>query len=294
MQNRNRILVVGATGQQGSAVARALLAEGWLVRGFTRDTNSAAAQELTAMGVEMKQGDLMDRASVNQAMENVYGVFNVHPGPLAMNQDEVQAGKNIADAAKSHQVVHLVYSSAIGVDQAAQTGMQTEKAIVEKYIQELGISYTILRPASFMENFLHPKFGLQGTTFTTAALPTTQMQLIALEDIGKLAATAFKQPGAFNHKIIELSGDTLTPVQMAAAMSKTTGLNIQYQLLPMETLQQLNPRFARGYEMLNSGEVTKADEESLRKIHPNLMTFEAWLNKTGAKRIKSQASLLLK
>ncbi|NLR60371.1 NmrA/HSCARG family protein [Chitinophaga polysaccharea] len=293
MQNRNRILVVGATGQQGGAVARVLLAEGWLVRGFTRDINSAAAQELKTIGVEMRQGNLADRASVDQAMEEVYGVFNVHPGPLAMDQDEVQAGKNVADAAVAHQVAHLVYSSAIGVDQAAQTGMQTEKAMVEKYIQTLGISYTILRPASFMENFVHPAFGLQGTSFTTAALPSTQMQLIALEDIGQLAAIAFRQREAFNHKIIELSGDTLTPVQMAAAMSKTTGLNIQYQLLPMETLRQLNPRFARGYEWLNSGKTTKADEESLRKIHPGLLTFEEWLNKKGAKKIMNEALRLL-
>ncbi|WP_343746336.1 NmrA/HSCARG family protein [Chitinophaga sp.] len=286
MQNRKRIFVVGATGQQGGAVARVLLAQGWLVRGFTRDTASAAAQELTALGVEMKKGDLADRASVDQAMEDVYGVFNVHPGPLAMDQDEVQAGKNIADAAKAHQVAHLVYSSAIGTDQAALTGMQTEKAIVEKYIRELGVSYTILRPASFMENFLDPRFGLKGTTFTTAALPTTQMQLIALEDIGQLAAMAFRQPETFNHNILELSGDTLTPVQMAAAMSSATGLNINYQLLPMETLRQLNPRFARGYEFLNSGKATKADEESLRRIHPTLLTFEAWLKKTGAKKIR--------
>ncbi|MBC9914517.1 NmrA/HSCARG family protein [Chitinophaga varians] len=285
MQNRNRILVVGATGQQGGAVARVLLTAGWTVRGLTRDTTSTAAQELTALGAEMVKGDLADPASIDEAMEDVYGVFNVHPGPLAMDQDEVQAGKNIADAAKAHRVAHLVYSSAIGVDQAALTGMQTEKAIVEKYIQATGISYTILRPASFMENFLHPKFGLQGTSFTTAALPTTQMQLIALEDIGKLAAMAFRQPEVFNQKIIELSGDTLTPVQMAAAMSKTTGLPITYELLPMETLRQLNPRFARGYELLNSGKTTKADEASLRNLHPDLLTFEAWLKKTGAKRI---------
>ncbi|NML38795.1 NmrA/HSCARG family protein [Chitinophaga sp. G-6-1-13] len=285
MQNRNRILVVGATGQQGGAVARVLLTEGWMVRGFTRDTTSTATQELTALGAEMVKGDLADQASIDEAMEDVYGVFNVHPGPLAVDQDEVQAGKNIADAAKAHRISHLVYSSAIGVDQAAQTGMQTEKAIVEKYIQATGISYTILRPASFMENFLNPKFGLQGTSFTTAALPTTQMQLIALEDIGKLAAMAFRQPEVFDQKIIELSGDTLTPVQMAAAMSKTTGLHITYELLPMETLRQLNPRFARGYEFLNSGKTTKADEESLRNIHPDLLTFEAWLKKTGAKKM---------
>ncbi len=286
MQNRNRILVVGATGQQGGAVARALITAGWLVRGFTRDTNSVPAQELTAMGVEMVKGDLTNRASIDQALQEVDGIFYVHPGPLSRDQDEIQAGKNIADAAKEHQLAHLVYSSAIGVDQAAETGMQTEKAAVEKYIQSLGISYTILRPSSFMENFLNPKFGLRGTSFTTAAYPTTKMQLIALEDIARLAVMAFQHPATFNHRIMELSGDTLTPLQMAAAMSKTTGLNIQYEQLPMETFRAMNPQFAKGYEFLNSGKATQADEESLRKIHPDLLTFEKWLEKTGAERIR--------
>ncbi|MBV8253652.1 MAG: NmrA family NAD(P)-binding protein [Chitinophaga sp.] len=120
---------------------------------------------------------------------------------------------------------------------------------------------------------------------TSAAFPSTQLQLIALEDIGKLAAMAFKQPESFNHNIIELAGDTLTPLQMVVAMNKATGLNIKYEQLPMEMLRQLNPRFAKGYEMLNSGFTTKADQESLRRILPDLMTFGMWLKKTGAKRM---------
>lgn len=290
MQNNHRIiLVIGATGQQGGAVVRALLSAGWPVRGFTRDTAGATAQELTAMGVEMRAGDLADKVSIAEAMEGVFGVFSVHPGPLANHQDETQAGKNVADAAKAQQVTHLVYSSAIGVDQAEETGIQLEKAAVEKYIRQLGISYTILRPSSFMENFLNPRFGVQGSSFITAAYPTTQMQLIALEDIGQLAALAFADPERFNHQTIELAGDTLTPVQMAEAMRQTTGLDMQYEQLPMEKLRQLNPRFAKGYEILNANKTTRADEASLRKIHPGLMTFESWLRKKGAAKIKAQA-----
>ncbi|MBO9729599.1 MAG: NmrA/HSCARG family protein [Chitinophaga sp.] len=291
MQNSKRIiLVTGATGQQGGAVARALLSAGWLVRGFTRDTTSAAARELMAMGVEMKAGDLGNRASLDEAMEGVYGVFSVHPGPLANNQDETQAGKNVTDAAQAHQVTHLVYSSAIGVDQAEETGIQLEKAAVEKYIRHSGISYTILRPSAFMENFLDPRFGVQGSSFITAAYPTTQMQLIALEDIGQLAALAFAHPDRFNHQVLELAGDTLTPVQMAEAMSQTTGLEMKYEQLPMEKLRQLNPRFAKGYEVLNANKTTRADEASLRKIHPGLLTFDAWLRKKGAAKIKARNS----
>ena len=54
--NNKLIAVTGATGQQGGAVARQLLAEGWRVRALTRDVNKPAAQELKALGAHADRG----------------------------------------------------------------------------------------------------------------------------------------------------------------------------------------------------------------------------------------------
>src|SRR4051794_3929282 len=76
--NRNKILVLGATGAQGGSVARALLSRGRFdVRVLTRKPDSPAAQQLRALGAEIVQGDLDDRASLQRALEGVYGVFGV-------------------------------------------------------------------------------------------------------------------------------------------------------------------------------------------------------------------------
>ena len=71
------IAVTGATGQQGRAVAKKLLAEGWTVRALTRDPNKPAAQELKSLGAEILPGDMDQRAELDAAFKDAYGVFSV-------------------------------------------------------------------------------------------------------------------------------------------------------------------------------------------------------------------------
>lgn len=68
------ILVTGATGHQGGAVTRHLLADGWPVRALTRDPTSAKAQALAALGAEVVQGDMGNPASLRPHLDRVYGV----------------------------------------------------------------------------------------------------------------------------------------------------------------------------------------------------------------------------
>ena len=78
MSNSDKLIVVtGATGRQGGATTRHLLAQGWRVRALVRDPNKPAAQELAAKGAELAQGDLDDRASLDRALSGAYGAFSV-------------------------------------------------------------------------------------------------------------------------------------------------------------------------------------------------------------------------
>jgi uncharacterized protein YbjT (DUF2867 family) len=79
------VLVIGATGQQGGAAARALLARGWNVRAFVRDPGTPAARGLAAAGARLVVGEVDDPLSVGAAMTGAYGVFLALPmlnGPL--------------------------------------------------------------------------------------------------------------------------------------------------------------------------------------------------------------------
>jgi hypothetical protein len=65
---------------------------------------------------------------------------------------------------------------------------------------------------------------------------------------------------------------------------------VPYVPLPIEELRRINERFARGYELLNSIKEPVADIAELRRLHPGLMTFATWLERTGALEIKELLS----
>ena len=71
------ILVTGATGKQGGAVSRALLAAGHKVRAMTRKPDGEAARALAGKGAEVVRGDLDDADSLEKALAGAWGVFAV-------------------------------------------------------------------------------------------------------------------------------------------------------------------------------------------------------------------------
>ena len=75
MSNKLTVLVTGATGKQGGAVARLLLKKGHHVRAFTRKPDSLAAQELKRLGAELATGNFEDRASVERAAKSTDAIF---------------------------------------------------------------------------------------------------------------------------------------------------------------------------------------------------------------------------
>ena len=84
-----------------------------------------------------------------------YGVFSVQNFwlPNVGFEGEVRQGKNVADAAKAAGVKHLVFSSVGAAHRDAGQKHFESKWIIEQYIHSLGVPYTILRPAAFMENY---------------------------------------------------------------------------------------------------------------------------------------------
>ncbi|MEV5649618.1 NmrA/HSCARG family protein [Nocardia sp. NPDC052254] len=280
------VFVTGATGQQGGAVADRLLRDGWQVRALTRHPDSARARALADAGAQLIAGSLEDPATIDRCVDGVYGVYSVHPGPLAPDQDEVAAGKAVTDAAVKYGVAHLVYSSGLGADR----GGQPTKWEIEQYIAASGVSATVLRPSSFMENLITQSatVGIRDGALRTAAAAHVRQQFIALDDIGAFAALALRNPDDYRGRTLELVADTLTPPEVAAEVSAAMGRQVPYLQRPIEELRRINERFARGYELLNSGDgiVPGVDADALRALHPGLMSLRDWLDRKGAELIR--------
>src|SRR5919202_5162611 len=152
MDSPPTILVTGATGQQGGALARLLLERGRRVRALTRRLDSAAAIDLQRRGAELVVGDFEVRASLERAMRGADAVFLMATPFGAVIEAEVRQGQTAADVARDAGVRHLVYSSVSDADR--QTGIPhfDSKYAIEQHIRGLGVPFTVIAPAYFMEN----------------------------------------------------------------------------------------------------------------------------------------------
>ncbi|KFY06679.1 hypothetical protein V492_07844 [Pseudogymnoascus sp. VKM F-4246] len=179
------ILVIGATGIQGSSVASVFLkVPNWTVRGLVRNPTSPEAIELASKGVELIKGDLTDLPSLIAAVKGVDLIFAntrfnraqasesaefkalARPGqsPLDFHyEEELSKGSNIADAAATVKgLERLVWSSASEPGKWSK-GKYSDimsfesKGAVWKYIQdthpELARKTSILYLGSYATNW---------------------------------------------------------------------------------------------------------------------------------------------
>lgn len=283
--DKQPILVFGATGQQGGSVAAALLAAGWPVRALVRDPASPKAGALRDAGVELVHGNLADPDSVRAAMSGVYGVFSVQtssPGGQISDEDEVRYGITVADTAAESGVSHLVYSSGAGVgDTPTGVGHYDSKMRIEAHIRTLPITATIVRPVTFMELLVMPGFGLDEGRFSFFARPDQAMQVLAVDDIGKFVTAIVADSARFGGKTLEIVSDSVTGRDLEASFTEAAGRPIPYARIPDEVLEA-NSFLGKLAALVDDGRLAgNADLGSLRGINPAMLTFRSWLAGPG-------------
>ncbi len=291
------ILVTGATGNQGGAVARHLLSDGWKVRALVRNPSSAPASALAQSGIEVVAGDLDDRPSVESAMQNAYGVFSVQltemPGqPGFTTEDEIRQGILLADLAKSHDVKHLVYTSVAGAERDAKIKQWESKWAIEKHIRAISLPATILRPVAFMENFLMPQNGVAVGKLLYFFPADLRTQVIAVDDIGAFTALVFRERAEYIGQAIELGADSVRFSQIAEAFGRTLDRPIEYSQIPLQVLEQQHPDLAKwivaGMEFA-ARDGWRANIPDLRRRLPRLKSLEQWLAAEGGDKLRKLA-----
>jgi len=226
------ILVTGATGQQGGAVAKALLAKGQKIRVMTRNPDKAST--LAKAGAEVVKGDLTNPGDLQEALRGAHGVFAMSTPFEAGMDAEVRQGIEMADAAKRARVAHYVYTSVGSAHRHTGIPHFESKWKVEQHIAKIGLPSTILRPVWFMENFTtFAKPSAEGV-LSLPMKPGRKLAMVALKDIGEFGAVAFVRPKDFLGQAIDLAGDDLTMSEVAAQLSRTMGRPIRFQEFPLE------------------------------------------------------------
>lgn len=267
------VLVAGATGRQGGAATRRLLAQGFHVRALTRNVEAPAARALAALGAEVVVGDLNDRPSIDAALRGADGVFSVQTF-IGKGADEVGQGVRLADAARAASVDHFVYSSVGGAERGRHVGHFGAKWQIEEHLRGLGLRTTILRPAYFMDNLwdraLAPPVNW-GVLKKILGAHTT-IQMLASEDIGVFAARAFAAPDQFVGRAIEIAGDQVDYAGALAAYHAAFGRNPPHAPLALPLVRLYNRDLYDMYDWFRESRFT-ADIEALRGEYPELKTL---------------------
>jgi uncharacterized protein YbjT (DUF2867 family) len=283
MPKQELILVTGATGQQGGAVARELLASGYRVRAMTRTPESDQGRALANLGATVAQGDLDNVASLERALQGVWGVFAVQNTWEAGVAKEEEQGKRIAELAEKLGIQHFVYSSVGSAHRNSGIPHFDNKWRVEETVRGVGFpSYTILRPVFFMENFVSPWFkpGIDQGKLMIGLKPETILQMIAVEDIGKYGLWAFEKHEELNGRALDIAGDAKTMPEAAQIIGAAVGKRVEFVSVPIEEVREFSEDFAIMLEWFDrvgyNADIAGRAKES--GIEPT--TFREWVAKT--------------
>jgi uncharacterized protein YbjT (DUF2867 family) len=280
--NQRKILVTGATGQQGGSLARLLLQKKHKVHALTRNTQSPAAQDLRNIGASIVKGDLDDSDSLERAVKDVQSVFLMGTPFEDGTEGETSRGKLMADIAKENNIEHLVYSSVANADKNTGIPHFESKYKVEQHIKNLGIPHTIIGPTFFMENLLGP--GLEQGQLALPLSSSSVLQQSALQNIAEFSALVFERRKPFLGKRIDIASDEVTGEQAARILSNVLGYKIRYVPVPLEQVYQTNEDMARMYDWYEKVG-TGIDISALHQEYPEVgwLTFRDWAkyNKPG-------------
>jgi uncharacterized protein YbjT (DUF2867 family) len=307
MADQKRIIaVIGATGAQGGALVRAILADTggpFAARAITRHVDSDKAKALAALGAEVVAADLDDEASLTRAFAGAYGAFCVtnyweHFSP---EKELAQAG-NLARAAKAAGVQHVIWSTLEDTRKWVPLTDQRMPTLMDKYkvphfdakgeadhlFRDLGVPTTYLLTSFYWDNFIYfgagPQRGPDGQLALVFPMDEKRLPAISAADIGKSAYGIFKRGKELIGKTVAIAGEHLTGAQLASKMGRALGKEIRYTNVPPEVYRSFGfPgaddlgnmfQFKRDF---NDYYVGVRDIAFTRTLNPELQSFDQWL-----------------
>jgi uncharacterized protein YbjT (DUF2867 family) len=247
MSNTQKLIaVVGATGQQGGAVVRALQASGqFKVRALTRDPakHPKLAEEVVA-------ADLNRPENLPAAFAGAYGVFLVTNAWEAGGDESKQALAAIS-AAKEAGVQHFIWSTLPNVETISGGAIDvphfTNKAEVERIVRDAGFTHHTFVIAPFYYQNLLAAMAPQKQADGTAgwALPLDPERRVIhmgdITEIGKIVVGAFAQPQLAGHgEHLPLVGDFLSFNEIVATLNRQ-GNKLSFKQVPREVFANWFP-----------------------------------------------------
>jgi len=308
MSDKKIIAVVGATGAQGGALVRAILADRngpFAARAITRSPGSDKARALAAEGADVVAADADRPETLGPAFAGAHGAFCVtnfweHFSP----ERELTQATNLAKAAKAAGVPHVIWSTLEDTRLRVPLSDDRMPTLLGKYkvphfdakgeadevFRGLGVPTTFLLTSFYWDNLIYfgsgPKRGPDGVLAITFPMDDKKLPAMAAEDIGKCAYGIFKRGAELIGKTVAVAGEHLSGSEMAAALTLALGQEVRYQNVPPEVYRgfgfpgaddlgnmfQYKRDFNREFREIR-------DVEAARRLNPELQDFTTWLSR---------------
>jgi uncharacterized protein YbjT (DUF2867 family) len=179
-------------------------------------------------------GDLHDRATLDQAFEGARAVYHIPPSALP---DEAEIGEGVIEAAKAAGVERFVFHSVMHPHLTKLTH-HGQKLIVEEKLIMSGLWFTILQPASYMNNILDQLDTIQQGIFPTTYDLNTIVGMVDLDDVGEVAAKVLTEDTHKNATYELCNGESLCVADIIQIWEKCLGIDIEYRQMPIEAWEE--------------------------------------------------------
>jgi uncharacterized protein YbjT (DUF2867 family) len=281
------LLVIGASGVLGHAVAIHFLAKGYKVTAFVRDMKKV--KELRQEGAEIIEGDITDPSSIKNIFNGVDTVLTAVHGMLGRGKNSSEnldgrAHLRLIDEARRAGVNHFIYTSIAGAGPDSLLDFSRTKYSVEQYLINSGLTYTILRPTAFMDWHAYRLLGkniIEKGKTTILGKGEDKVNFIAARDIAA-ALDKIIESDKYRNTIITLAGpQNLTRKQVAELFGKAIGKTPKVGHVPIgivnlmsRIFQPFHPGIAR---IMRLATITENTDQS---VDPGFSIAQFWLQPT--------------
>ena len=237
----SRVLVVGATGQLGSAIVRKLVDAGVPARALARHSDKLAAFKATA---EIAPVDLHDVPKLTEACRGIDQIVatannNMGKGPTSPTRIDLAAYQNLCAAARNTGVRRLIYVSYRGMSQDAIVDIFRVKWYIEDAIRRSGVPYVMLRPSAFMDIWIDQVIakGVRDSgTVTIFGSGNVVGNYIAVDDVAEFARRIVASDAT--NAIVEVGGPSnITQMDIAAMIERRLQTRVKRRQVPIVAMR---------------------------------------------------------
>ncbi|MCY4324740.1 MAG: NmrA family NAD(P)-binding protein [Betaproteobacteria bacterium] len=220
------ILILGASGQTGSEMARILSLANFSVRVTYREQSEL--QRMRELGVDDAPADFEDVESLKKAMNGVERVFVIQPVSPKM----ADWTKNICEAAKSANISHLIRISNMATGPDLGSEIATLHHESDEMLKQAGCNFTIIKPANYYQNMFYSSLNIIRTSHFALPLGTANVAHIDVRDVARFGCHMLIDNGHENKEYIITGPEAPTMHVLARKFSKILRKEVRY--IPVE------------------------------------------------------------